>query len=251
MIERFQLELKAPEGVRVQQSYAYRLYGWLMEQLPPELGDALHEQSEHPISHQLRCLPEQQTLVWTVNLLGEAACEQIGAVLRRTERIDLHGLALEVTAVQHRCVHSAVELVHEGRAHSENRAKITFVSPCTFKQNGRHVIFPQEALILQSLVMRWNSYCPELALTDPDAMQALAQGLRIVDYSLHTARYPLKETRIQGFMGSVTIEAHLALPLLELWNVLLCFAPYSGVGAKTTLGMGGAEVIFLQRNKNV
>ena len=68
---------------------------------------------------------------------------------------------------------------------------------------------------------------------------ALQQGLHIVDYNLRTTRYPLKETRIPSFQGSVTVEAHLAPPLLELWNALLSFAPYGGVGIKTTLGMGG------------
>lgn len=34
----------------------------------------------------------------------------------------------------------------------------------------------------------------------------------------------------------------LALPLLELWNALLSFAPYGGIGIKTTLGMGGVSV---------
>lgn len=67
----------------------------------------------------------------------------------------------------------------------------------------------------------------------------MQQGLHIVDYNLRTTRYPLKETRIPSFQGSVTVEAHLAPPLLELWNALLSFAPYGGVGIKTTLGMGG------------
>ena len=34
----------------------------------------------------------------------------------------------------------------------------------------------------------------------------------------------------------------LALPLLELWNALLSFAPYGGIGIKTALGMGGVSV---------
>ena len=60
-----------------------------------------------------------------------------------------------------------------------------------------------------------------------------------MDYNLHTTRYLLKETRIPSFLGSVTIEARLAPPLLEFWNALLSFAPYGGIGIKTALGMGG------------
>lgn len=96
-----------------------------------------------------------------------------------------------------------------------------FQSPCAFKQAGRYAIYPQENLILQSLITHWNTTFPEYALTDSDALQALQQGLHIVDYNLHTTRYLLKETRIPSFLGNVTVEAHLAPPLLELWNTLL------------------------------
>ena len=160
---------------------------------------------------------------------------------------------------------SAEELIRAGRSCSESRAKLIFLSPCAFKQAGRYAIFPQENLLLQSLIAHWNAAFPEYALSDPDALQALQQGLHIVDYNLHTTRYLLKETRIPAFQGNVTIEARLAraeeelrllreerearedAPLLELWNALLSFAPYGGIGIKTTLGMGGTMVSFQSR----
>lgn len=49
---------------------------------------------------------------------------------------------------------------------------------------------------------------------------------------------PLKETKISGFRGTVTLSARLSPPLLELWRILLAFAPYAGIGIKTSLGMG-------------
>lgn len=75
-----------------------------------------------------------------------------------------------------------------------------------------------------------------------ELLDAILRGLRILDYSLHTVSYPIKNTRIPGFVGSAVVEARLALPLLELWNALLSFAPYGGIGIKTTLGMGGVSV---------
>lgn len=103
----------------------------------------------------------------------------------------------------------------------------------------------RKPLVLQSLIQHWNSAFPECALTDPDAFQALAQGLRILDYDLRTTRYLLKEARIPAFRGSMTLEARLAPPLLALWNALLTFAPFGGIGIKTTLGMGGTEAEFI------
>lgn len=88
---------------------------------------------------------------------------------------------------------------------------------------------------MQSLIAHWNAAFPEYALIDSDALQALQQGLHIVDYNLHTTRYLLKETRIPAFQGNVTIEARLAPPLLELWNTLLSLHPMAELASKPLL----------------
>lgn len=251
MIEQLQLSLTPPEGVRIPQAYAYRLYSWLLEQLPSDLGDALHEHGEHPVSHSLHFSPEKQAIVWTINLLNDDLRQNAASVLERTPAIHLHELTLHPQLLSRSQPISAQNLIIAGRNHSENRARLTFISPCAFKQNGRYAIFPQETLILQSLIQHWNNAFPEVAFTDQDAFYALSQGLHITDYDLHTVRYSLKETRIPAFRGSITIEARLDPPLLELWNALLSFAPFGGIGIKTTLGMGGAEVVFLQRNSSL
>ena len=45
-----------------------------------------------------------------------------------------------------------------------------------------------------------------------------------------------------ALFSALTVLENVALPLLELWNALLSFAPYGGIGIKTTLGMGGVSV---------
>lgn len=208
----------------------------------------MHLQGEHPIAHFLCFSLEKHSLIWTVNLLNDAARQVVSPVLESAKEISLHELTLPVSEVRAFPAVSAEELIRSGRSRSETRAKIAFLSPCAFKQSGRYTIFPQETLLLQSLIAHWNAAFPEYALIDSDALQALQHGLHIVDYNLHTTRYPLKETRIPSFLGNVTVEAHLAPPLLELWNTLLSFAPYGGIGIKTTLGMGGTTTVFQKRN---
>ena len=223
MIQQFQLTLTAPEGVRIPQAWAYRLYGWLMSQISSEFGDQMHLQGEHPIAHSLYFSQEKRSLLWTINLLNDAAQQVISPVLESAKEIPLHELTLPVSEVRILPAISAEELIRSGRSCSGNRAKLIFLSPCAFKQAGRYAIFPQENLLLQSLIAHWNAAFSEYALTDPDAMRTLQQGLHIVDYNLHTTRYLLKETRIPSFLGNVTVKAHLAPPLLELWNALLFF----------------------------
>ncbi len=79
-------------------------------------------------------------------------------------------------------------------------------------------------------------------LDDADAFQALENGIHIVDYRLRTSHYPMKSAKIPGFSGAVTLESHLPAPLEEVWKLLALFAPYCGIGIKTTLGMGGVSL---------
>ena len=44
-----------------------------------------------------------------------------------------------------------------------------------------------------------------VAVSYTHLLQALQQGLHIVDYNLHTTRYLLKETRIPAFQGNVDV----------------------------------------------
>ena len=166
-------------------------------------------------------------------------------MLEQVQQVRLHELTLQAQLLCRAQPVSAQQLICTARDQGTHRAKLTFCSPCAFKQSGRYAVYPQEMLVLQSLIQHWNSAFPEAALTDPDAFQMLAQGLHITDYGLRTTRYSLKDVRIPSFRGSITLEARLAPPLLELWNALLNFASFGGVGIKTTLGMGGAEVEFI------
>ena len=153
-----------------------------------------------------------------------------------------HGAPLQMEPLGSHSVENGLQLLLAAREKPASRTRLWFRTPCAFKQAGRYAIYPQEFLLLQSLVLHWNTAFPDCQLSDPDALDAILRGLRILDYSLHTVSYPIKNTCIPGFVGSAVVEARLALPLLELWNVLLSFAPYGGIGIKTTLGMGGVSV---------
>ena len=228
-----QLVLHTPDGRPMPAVWAYRLYAWLLTRMPREEGDWLHQTGEHPISQFLFYDKDTQQMVWTVNLLCTELETRLSPPLLETNTIDLHGCPISVERQTIRKVPGPEALIFQGRA---------------FKQAGRYAIFPQERLLLQSLLGRWNYLCPDYPLTDEDAISALLEGIHIVDYALRTTRYRMKDTAIPGFCGKIQVEAKLPLPLLELWGALVCLAPYGGIGIKTTLGMGGTQISFQREN---
>lgn len=240
MIVQHRIFLKTGE-MPVGATLAYPLYAWLLSHVSRDEGDALHEQGTRPISQYVR--RDGENVQWVVNLLTDEAVELFTPILETETAAQLHQgtVAFGEHAVE--TVDSAQTLIARARNLPENpRFALELMTPTAFKQNGRYVIFPQESLIVQSLVNRWGLCFPELPLDDPDAIQAILAGVHIVDYRLHTVRHPLKQTRIPSFQGRVILEAHLPVPLMEIVKTLYVFAPYAGLGIKTALGMGGVKI---------
>lgn len=241
MITTYRLELSAP----LSPSDGYKLYAWLLSQIPSGAAEALHSQQDHPISQFVTLDKEKTTSIWTIHLLSAEAAVLFGPVIESAETILLHTGKLSVISQSPKTEIQFEDIIRQARQNDSSRAELRFLTAASFKQNGRYVIFPQEKLILQSLANRWNSFCAEYPLSDPDALRMLEGGIFIRDYALKSVRYHLKNVYIPAFVGKVTLDSRLPVPLAELWRAILLWADYSGIGIKTALGMGGANVRFL------
>ncbi len=242
MIVQAKLKIGNLPGI-VYTSVAYPLYAWLLSHASAEAGDRLHEQGVRPVAQYIRQDQKTSECVWTVNLLNDEAAEMFVPILEREREAELHCGALCFQSCELERIDSAqVFIQRAGELTLDRRFIIEFVTPASFKQNERYVIFPQESLIMQSLITRWGICFPDMPLDDAEALEAMLRGLHIVDYRLQTLRHPLKQTRIPSFVGRIVLEARLPAPLMEVFKTLYCFAPYAGLGIKTALGMGGVQV---------
>ena len=243
MIQQYRLVLTDSAGQRLPSFWGYRLYAWLLEQVEEEWGEMLHLQGETPISQYLHWDADAQENVWVINLLCEPLIQVLGSVLENAKELTLHTGLLRVCRCEKDEILTAETFIAGAKTDmGQGRILFEFSTPTAFKQAGRYTIFPSEALLLQSLISKWDVAFPEYPLQDEDAFQALLNGVHIVDYNLRTTRYPLKNIKIPSFYGRIALECRLPIPMRELLQTLVNFAPYAGVGVKTTLGMGGVVV---------
>lgn len=239
MIAQYKLRLALPDDAFIPSFWAYRLYAWLLDQIPHEAAEQFHNQDQHALTQYV-----DRDRVWTVNLFGEESVTWFGSILERTDRIVLHTDILSVSERHVQPIGEPEFFLRQGRERAGRRTVIQFVSPTAFKQAGRYAIFPQEELLLQSLLMKWKEVCPDYSLEDTDMLDEMKKGIHIVDYDLRTSRFPLKNTRVPCFYGKIFVETRLPIVLQEIWHALACLAPYSGIGMKTTLGMGGVQIAY-------
>lgn len=234
---------------RIPASCAYALYAWLLSQMPEEVGDVLHQQGETPLAQYLYYDFSRKENIWVLSFLSDWLSDAAEPILSGLSSIPLHSGTLCAQLLSCREVPSPSVLIEQAQQVEECRyTTIQLLSPVSFRQNSRYVLFPQERLILQSLIAKWNSTYPSYPLDDENAFQAIDAGIHIVDYRLHTSRYYMKNTKIPVFSGCLTMESRLPAPLEEIWKLLISFAPYCGIGIKTTLGMGGVSLLSNSRS---
>lgn len=245
MMVQYAITLRPSKEHPLYPNAAYRLYAFLLEQLPKEEAQWLHEEGNGEVTQYLQYKKEEGSCLWTVNMLTDRTATVVCPLLDILEKVEIEGCSFPI--VEKKSVTMGLSELLEADA-SQRYQTIRFCTPTAFKQSGRYTIFPQERLILQSLLLHWKQVFPECPLDDPDAFEALLAGVHIIDYKLSTSRYLLKGTRIPGFTGTCTVEAKLAPPLLAVWNALLTFANYAGVGIKTSIGMGGVQTSPSEKN---
>lgn len=121
-----------------------------------------------------------------------------------------------------------------------NLITMHFASPCAFSMgNRRFALFPEPALLWESLIRSWNRYAPTVLQMDKAALREFVeQQVLVSDYELHTTRAIFATHTQKGFLGTCTYQIKTgdgyALQLVTLAE----FARYAGVGSKTTSGMG-------------
>ncbi|NLP31250.1 MAG: CRISPR system precrRNA processing endoribonuclease RAMP protein Cas6 [Clostridiales bacterium] len=249
MIKKYRLELEvANNNLKPSPSWAYLLYATMIENIKTEYVEYLHEDGLNPINQYVH-IPDRNCpnkIEWNINLLGNEAISQVEPFLMKIENIRLKKFDTDITVTNRviTCTTTEADILNTylttGNAFKNMR--IDFLSATSFKSNEKYVLFPSVDLILKSAVSKWNAFSSSYALDDEEALQQMIDRTRIYQYALRSNSFMLKQARIPGFRGYIKLYSTGPDPMVRLINLLFGFLEYSGVGIKTTLGMGGCKV---------
>lgn len=128
----------------------------------------------------------------------------------------------------------------EYAARSSSVLEFKFVTPvCVGSGSYRpYTAMPSASYLFGNLAARWNMY---MALSGvPQAPDDLDAAIPVLHGNLRTRTVPMGEYRRTGWVGSITFrlpERHR-----HWYYALAAFAEYSGIGLKTSHGMGRVEI---------
>jgi len=122
---------------------------------------------------------------------------------------------------------------------SIKKISLHMVSPVSFKRGDLHYPLPEPGQIFSNLARRWNSFSIYKIPDKPDCLD-VSYGY----FDVHTEQYSLRKGgTVIGAVGDLTFVFQGDEDSLRYYRTLLNFAFFSGIGVKTTQGMGMCRII--------
>ncbi|MGB7439990.1 MAG: CRISPR system precrRNA processing endoribonuclease RAMP protein Cas6 [Coleofasciculaceae cyanobacterium] len=120
---------------------------------------------------------------------------------------------------------------------------LKFLTPTSFSQQKTHLPLPVPALMFRSWLEKWNNFAP-VYLGGDELVSYLSSNIRVKRHRIQTRTFQLHRGYVTGFTGDVKLQVSYKVePLLaNVANLLINYAPFSGTGIKTRLGMGRTDM---------
>lgn len=253
------LTLQATPDAQIAPNLGRATHAWFLDQVrrhDPSLADLLHEPNqEHPFTvsnlwrgradadgtYFLRFtsyIPELSTLLTeqilpnlpTRLLLGHAPV-QVQAIATTPDAHPAAGTTTFAALMQEQTL----------AARLAPFVTLRFVSPTAFHSNDLFLPLPLPRLVFEGLLRRWNATAPA---TLPAELSRFAEEcVAISRHELHSERISFGDAQQHGaFPGFVGTASYAFRVTDRYWmgliHLLAAFAFYTGVGLRTTMGLG-------------
>ncbi|WP_414518088.1 CRISPR-associated endoribonuclease Cas6 [Nostoc sp. PCC 9305] len=127
--------------------------------------------------------------------------------------------------------------LYEEASDRNSSINLTFSTPTAFRQGQYDTTLPTRESVFNSLLSRWNKY------SGIELNQIAIESIFPSFVNIHTEILADSRSKFIGILGEVTYKILGAVEPIQIKqiNALADFALYTGVGRKTTMGMGMAR----------
>ena len=238
------IELKIKLNKRANYNSASRLHGFIMQNIESEYASFLHENNYHPFTQYIENI-DSDLSIWHLNLLDEEAIKKISTFIKVNDIIKLNNgdeyciLNIEKKSLTKNELLSELSVLKPSR-----KLRLFIKTPISFKTNNNYFYFLDIRLIFNSIINRYNMFSQEFTFEGVDIIDDIVENFMIIDYNIKTKFFYLEKTRIKGFIGNIVFNFGGSVQLANIGNMLLKYAEFTGIGIKTSIGMGGIQIDY-------
>jgi CRISPR-associated endoribonuclease Cas6 len=217
-----------------------------MEQIDGDYAEKLHSQRLNPYSQCL--INSDEGVIWSIKTLNEEAYLNILKPLESDKftEFDITKKKMNVKIKEKKLILNKKKDLFEEFYYTpaDKYLNIEFLTPTSFKSNGNYIIIPNVKYIYQSLMNKCSAASDkEFEMFDSDTLEQLTQNSQISQYKLKSTYFPMEGIRIPSFKGSISFKMNGTDTLARYARFLMKFGEYSGVGIKTSMGMGAIRLV--------
>lgn len=214
-----------------------------MQNLSTDYVEFLHTQNYHPYTQYIEKVDDNSS-IWHLNLLDDKAIDNIEKIFEIGNIIQLDNEEeYEIIDIKKTEITKNDLLKELTSANPKRYVEIRCMTPVAFKTNGEYYYIPSIKLIFNSIIMRYNLFSSEFTFEGVDLIEDIIENYKIVDYNIRTRYFYVENVKIKGFVGKLTIRLGGPIELTNIGNMLIKYAEFTGIGIKTSMGMGGIEII--------
>ncbi len=246
MITKLTYKIKQDEKTLLYSNTASSLFhGLLMDNIDVKYVEVLHSLTINPYSQYI--LTDKQNIYWNINALNKKASDEITYKINQLniDVIDIAYKNLELVIIDKDFFEiSKEQFVLSNLSDNANKfITIKFLTPTAFKSQGEYVFFPDVRMIFQSLMKKYDACSDDSQIYTQEVIDDLVENIKISNYNLKSCKFHLEGASIPAFVGEVTFKIGAYGRITSLVNLLLKFGECSGVGIKTSIGMGAIQII--------
>jgi CRISPR-associated endoribonuclease Cas6 len=217
-----------------------------MEHIDSNYAAFLHTQDINPYSMYTQNVDGSQ-FVWVINLLNNTMYSQIASSLLNDGffEFSLRALRIQVEVIDKKVLKfdtkNFAEIFYQNR--QSNSIACQFLTPVSFKQNGKYARMLDIQLVFQNLMMKYSAICEVQKGVDENLLEELVARTEVVQYKLASSYFKIGGAKIPGFIGNVKFQVGASRTLANYAAMMLKFGSFSGCGIKTAMGMGAMRLI--------
>lgn len=226
--------------------------GWLMNQIESQYADELHKPQLKPYT--IYTTYDGGELSFVITMLTEQSEDVISNIMLNKEFTQFNLDSSQQKAfkiirkkIEEKSQQDLSNLFYQKESFSQ--FDVIFKSPTSFKSGGEYVFLPDLRLIFQSLMQKYNFIFEESTIIETDLLNELCNHTKIVNYRIESSYHPIHRTYIPGFKGKIRLSCTGNKTLLNYLSMLLSFADFSGVGIKTSMGMGAVSTKGIKKGE--
>jgi len=210
-----------------------KLHGFVMSKISKYYAKLLHTQELRPFS--LFVYDSGEGFICRISTLTDEA-SQILDEMQNVEKIKVYGIDNPLL-VEKTDRSNPINVTDIPNILTKKKYTIDIITPATRKTNGEYTNLPDLCKYFTSVTNKLKFY--ENISIENSELEELFSSIKMSKYSFENSNFMFGGKNIPSMAGNCDIIINSNGEQLKKIKLLLGYATYSGIGAKTSLGMGG------------